>query len=314
VDELASEFDVAWKEALEWFFEPFLAFFFPAVHGGIDWKREPTFLDKELQQLVPEATTGRGTVDKLAKVWTPAGEEAWVLVHVEVQSYHDTGFAERMYVYNHRLRDKHGRMPVSLAVLGDDSMTWRPDNYCGGQWGCEVRFTFPLVKLVDYKGRDTAMETDPNPFAAVVLAHLKAHETRDDAVARYDWKIRLVKGLYDRGFDRVRMERLFRVIDWVIKLPKIQKALFKREMTKLEQEKQMDRRPSPTQELWQEDGIAIGLRKGIEKVLSRRGPEASALMPRVNAIEELTELEAFFDAVLAESDLDTLRAMLPPQP
>ena len=49
MDDLASEFDTAWKEALEWFFEPFLAFFFPAAHNGIDWPRGYEFLDKELQ-------------------------------------------------------------------------------------------------------------------------------------------------------------------------------------------------------------------------------------------------------------------------
>ena len=55
MDELASEFDTAWKEALEWFFEPFLAFFFPHAHAGVDWSHEPEFLDKELQQVVPLA-------------------------------------------------------------------------------------------------------------------------------------------------------------------------------------------------------------------------------------------------------------------
>jgi hypothetical protein len=227
VDELASEFDTAWKEALEWFFEPFLAFFFPVVHGGIDWNRGHEFMDKELQQVVPEAATGRGTVDKLVKVWTPAGQEAWVLVHVEVQSQHDPAFAERMYTYNHRLRDKYGRMPVSLAVLGDESNSWRPDAHREGRWGCEVRFTFPMVKLVDYRDRDAVLEADANPFAAVTLTHLKAQETKDDPVTQYDWKMRLVKGLFDRGFNKVQVVRLFRVIDWVIKLPKVQGMLFK---------------------------------------------------------------------------------------
>ena len=83
-----------------------------------------------------------------------------------------------MYVYNHRLRDKYGRMPVSLAVLGDKSLSWRPDTHREGLWGCEVRFTFRAVKLVDYKGRDAVLEADANPFAAVTLAHLKARNKR----------------------------------------------------------------------------------------------------------------------------------------
>src|SRR5579883_106923 len=313
MDELASEFDTAWKEALEWFFEPFLAFFFPPVHGGIDWNRGYEFMDKELQQVVPEAATGRGTVDKLVKVWTPAGQEAWVLIHIEVQSQHDASFAERMYVYNHRLRDKYGRMPVSLAVLGDESNSWRPDTHHEGQWGCEVRFTFQAVKLLDYSGRDAVLEADSNPFAAVTLAHLKSQETKDDPVGRFDWKIRLVKGLFDRGFDKVRIVRLFRVIDWVIKLPKVQRVRYDQELKKFQQEKQMQR-PSPTQELWQEDGIVIGLQRAIQKSLNRRfGQPGVDLMPRVKAITEITELDNLIDTI-ETTDLETLHKLLPPAP
>lgn len=61
MDEPASEFDGPWKEALEWYFEPFLAFFFPEAHAGIDWDRGHDFVDKELQKLAPEAKTGKGT-------------------------------------------------------------------------------------------------------------------------------------------------------------------------------------------------------------------------------------------------------------
>ena len=34
-----SDYDGAWKYALEQYFEPFLAFFFPDVHAAIDWRR-----------------------------------------------------------------------------------------------------------------------------------------------------------------------------------------------------------------------------------------------------------------------------------
>jgi hypothetical protein len=329
VDEPASEFDVAWKEALEWFFEPFLSFFFPTPHGSIDWSRTCEFLDKELQQIVPEAATGHGTVDKLVKVWTPAGQEAWVLVHVEVQSQPDNTFAERMYRYNHRLQDKYGRMPVSLAILGDERANWRPDTHGDGLWGCEVRFTFPTVKLVDYKDEEAALEANPNPFAAITLAHLKSQETKNDPADRYDWKMRLVKGLYDRGFNKLQMRRLFRLIDWVIKLSRAQHARFKDELDRFEQEKQMPLL-SPTEELWREDAInegkaegkaqgmaqgkAQGMTQGIEAILDIRfGAEGLALMSRVRQIADPAILEQLLRASRTASNLDTFRAMLPPQ-
>ena len=44
-----SDFDSPWKEALERYFEAFVAFFFPAAWADIDWERGFEFLDKELQ-------------------------------------------------------------------------------------------------------------------------------------------------------------------------------------------------------------------------------------------------------------------------
>ena len=41
-----------------------------------------------------------------------------------------------------------------------------------------VRLEFPVVKLLDYAPQWPALEADPNPFATVVLAHLKTLETR----------------------------------------------------------------------------------------------------------------------------------------
>jgi len=54
-----TDYDSPWKEALERFFEPFMAFFFPAAHAGIDWSRGYTFKDKELQRVVRDADLGR---------------------------------------------------------------------------------------------------------------------------------------------------------------------------------------------------------------------------------------------------------------
>ena len=61
-----------------------MQFFFSQAYTVIDWKQPYEFLDKELQQLEPDAEVGKRLVDKVAKVWLRGGEQAWVLVHVEV--------------------------------------------------------------------------------------------------------------------------------------------------------------------------------------------------------------------------------------
>lgn len=79
-----SDFDGAWKYALEQYFAPFLAFFFPDVHAAIDWSQPITFRDTDLQQIAPEDPQGKQRVDKLVEVMRRDGTPAWVLIHVEV--------------------------------------------------------------------------------------------------------------------------------------------------------------------------------------------------------------------------------------
>ena len=47
------EYDSPWKQLIEWYFEPFMHFFFPAAHAQIDWQHSVQFLDKELYSRLP---------------------------------------------------------------------------------------------------------------------------------------------------------------------------------------------------------------------------------------------------------------------
>jgi hypothetical protein len=85
-------------------------------------------------------------------------------------------------------------------------------------WGCEVSIRIPVVKLIDYRQDKAALEQSPNPFAAVILAQLKVLETRHEPATRWQWKLRLVKGLYDRGLKKEQVRQLFRVLDWMLAL------------------------------------------------------------------------------------------------
>lgn len=88
-----TEFDTPWKDTLERYFSEFIAFFFPQAYGEIEWSRGFEFLDTELQQVVRDAELGRRLVDKLVKIYRSSGEEAWVLIHIEVQSQEEADFA-----------------------------------------------------------------------------------------------------------------------------------------------------------------------------------------------------------------------------
>ena len=213
------EFDSPWKEALEHLLELFLAFCFPEIHAAIDWSRKYESLDTELQQIMHDAEIGRRLADKLFKVWLKDGGESFILIHLEAQNQRDALLPERMYVYNYRIFDKHRKPVVSLAILGDDDPRWRPSQFTTGLFGCQAGLNYLVVKLLDYAGRIEELEADPNPFAAVVLAHLKVLETRDDPASRRTWKSRLIKSLYSRGLTGEQIRLLFRVLDWMMTLP-----------------------------------------------------------------------------------------------
>lgn len=235
--EPADEYDSPWKEALEKYFPAFLSLLFPEVFAGIDWSRGHEFLDKELQQVVRDSETHRREVDKLVRVWRVDGQEAWVLVHVEVQGQVDRDFEERMWIYHYRIFDRYRRVVVSLAVLADTSPTWRPQSYGHGLWGCRLQLDFPTAKLLDWADRREELELSSNPIAVVILAHLDAQATRGDAESRLRSKARLVRALYERGWSRPDVLELFRLIDWMLRLPAELETGFREWVAELETER-----------------------------------------------------------------------------
>jgi len=106
-------------------------------------------------------------------------------------------------------------------------------------WGCELRFTYPIVKLRDYRTRRAELEASDNPFATVVLAHLAVQDTRRSAIRRREVKLALTRRLYERGYSRERVLSLFRFIDWLLALPAKQETLFWREIQEYEEERKM---------------------------------------------------------------------------
>jgi hypothetical protein len=305
---MAADYDSPWKEALDSYFEPFLALLFPEVHRQIDWSRGYESLDKEFQQVVRAAEVGRRYVDKLVKVWTIAGLECWVLIHVEIQTTHDVEFPQRMYVYNYRVFDRYNRAVASLAVLADDDPDWRPSEFRSSLFGCEAGIRFPAVKLLDFAEHEGMLEASPNPFAKVALAHLKARQTHDNPADRHAWKIRLVRGLYESGFSAKDVRELFRVIDWMMELPQTLEIVFSQELAKIQEERRM-----PYVTSIERVARRAGLREGIESLLRVRFGEAGLqLMPEICDIHDEDQLRTVLKALETAAALDEVRRLWSP--
>ncbi|BAY17575.1 hypothetical protein NIES21_34150 [Anabaenopsis circularis NIES-21] len=228
--------DSPWKEILEAYFPQAMQFFFPQTAALINWERPHEFLDKEFQQISREAELGRRYADKLVKVWQIDGEEIWLLIHVEIQAKPEDNFAERMFSYNLRIFDKFAKPAISLAILCDADSTWRPNQYSFNYPDCSLVFKLGTVKLLDYQTRWAELEASDNPFATVVMAHLKTQQTSKQPGELKNWKFSLIRRLYEQGLEERDIRNLYRFIDWVMILPKALEAEFWQDFKLFEQE------------------------------------------------------------------------------
>lgn len=300
-----ADFDSPWKEILEAYFPQAMQFFFAETAALIDWERPYKFLNKEFQQIAREAEQGKRYADQLVKVWQTAGQELWLLVHVEIQGQKEDHFSKRMFTYNFRIFDRFDQPAISLAILCDTNREWRPNNYSYNYPQTRLDFEFGSVKLLDYQDRWEELENNNNPFATVVMAHLKTQETRSSPAERKIWKFRLIRRLYDIGLQEQDIRNLYRFIDWVMILPQALENQFWDEFKQFEQERTMRYVTTGERigyERGKEEGKEEGRQEGeqaiILKLLKRRVGELSPeIQQRIQSLS-LHQLENLGEALL----------------
>jgi hypothetical protein len=137
----------------------------------------------------------------------------------------------------------------------------------------------------------------------VVLAHLKALETRHDPADRRAWKVRLVRGLYERGLDAEDVRQLFRFIDWVMDLPQELDDTFWQEIAQIQETKRMPFITTP-----ERVGRKAGYLKGLEIALRVKfGDEVLGLLPELRELHDHELLEAVLEAIPTVSSPEQLR-------
>jgi Domain of unknown function (DUF4351) len=309
MSDVRDDLDSPWKDILRAYFPQAIAFFFPQTSDLIDWDRPYEFLDKEFQAVSQDAEVGRRYADQLVKVWLKGGAELWLLLHLEVQSQSETAFEERMFIYCLRIFDQFRQVPISLAILCDDSLSWRPHEYGAIYPDTRLHFEFGTAKLLDWRDRTDELESSNNPFATVVMAHLKVIETKREVDQRRAWKFRLTRGLYEKGYDRQEILDLYRFIDWILVLPREIEREFWQELQLFEEERKVTYVTNA-----ERFGIEKGERSLILRQLARRvGTLPANVEAQVQALE-LPRLEALGEALLDFTGMDDLVGWLRSQP
>lgn len=256
-----SDWDSPWKQILDLYFEDFVACCWPEHYPEIDWAKGYKLLDKELTKIVRNASVGNRIVDKLIEVYLRNGDEAYIIVHLEVQGNLDPKFEERMFTYRYRLRDLHNKPIASLAVLIDTDEHWRPGLYREALWGSSIEMRFPIIKLLDYRRRIPELEASANRFAPVILAQLAAQEKPSSDVTAHI-KLHLTRNLFKRGLDREDVRNLWTFIDWVLALPLEFEVIYREQVQRIEEEFKMNYITS-----FERAGIEKGVQLGEGRVL-----------------------------------------------
>jgi hypothetical protein len=138
---------------------------------------------------------------------------------------------------------------------------------------------------LDYQEQWVTLENSTNPFATVVMAHLKAQETKSKAQERKNWKFQLVRGLYEKGYNRGQVLDLFRFIDWIIVLPESLSNSFWNDLKIYEEEKKMTYITS-IEKIGQKVGEEIGFNRAQKEIALKMLEEKVPL----ESISRLTEL------------------------
>ena len=192
---------------------------------------------------------------------------------------------------------------VSLGILGDENDTWRPDEFSYEVWGTEVKLKFPIVKLLDYKEKCQELEKSRNTFAVVVMAHLQTKETRHNPEQRLEFKWKLIRRLYERGYNKEDVRQLFRFIDWVMKLPEELGRQLDERIAEYEEEQKMPYITSIERrgiEKGLQQGILKNAREAILKVLQARFQNISLPKNLVEKVKSISS-ENLLDMLLEQS-------------
>jgi len=190
-----------------------------------------------------------------------------------------------MFAYNHKIRSRYDLPVISLAALTDDNPDFRPDCFEEELGGFKLVFSYPLAKILDYKGREKELEESHNPFAHVVLTQLAFWEFKNkETTQKFNLKWNLIKRLYEKGFSRKKVIDIFYFMDWILRLPEKEEELLETKLIELEEVKKM-----PYISTIERKAEERGLEQGIEK-MKNTARRLLALGVDLKVIQEATGL------------------------
>jgi hypothetical protein len=189
---------------------------------------------------------------------------------------------------HHRIFDKYGVSPITLAILGNSSRKWRPTSYHYQSLGCGITFHFRICKTIDFKGKLDDPRYRHQQATFIIAAHLGTQLHRRSPQKLSDYRLELTVKFCNEGYSSSEIHQLHRLIDWLMPLSDALKIQFRNQL-----QQRLPDTAMPHITLFEELALKKGLEKGIvqtarEAILdvldTRFGQVPDSLRERVNAI------------------------------
>ncbi|RRJ63491.1 Rpn family recombination-promoting nuclease/putative transposase [Paenibacillus oralis] len=274
--------DEAFKKLLQTFFAEFIALFFPELNKLLDHRQTRFLMQEQLVDIVGEESR---TLDLLLETKYVA-TDAYILIHLEPQSYKQPDFHERMFIYFSRLFERHRKehkLIIPIAVFTGDGMHDEQNSLSMDIPGQGIlHFQFLKVELRNHHWRKFVDSN--NPVAAALLAKM-GYNKGEEKEMRFAY-LRMILQL-GKKLDDARMKLIMSIADlYFVPDPKQDEAMLY-ELTKpysKERETIMELMPA-----WMRLGYEKGLEEAVKAVQTERQNIARRLFAKGFSLEEVAE-------------------------
>jgi len=155
---------------------------------------------------------------------------------------------------------------------------------------------------------DALLAGTNNPAAIVIAAHRVAQQGVREPAKRKIGKWELTRRLYERGYSKEDILKLYRLIDWLIRLPEELAVVFRRELMEYEDQLHMPYITSierlGRQEGRREGAVATGQRAVLDALNIRFGSVPASLRERLETVRDEVRLRALLHAAIRVGSID----------
>ncbi|WP_368975537.1 Rpn family recombination-promoting nuclease/putative transposase [Caldifermentibacillus hisashii] len=221
-----TDHDQLFKELIHTFFAEFLELFFPEVHKYIDFSAIRPLSEEVFTDLLGGESRRADIVIEA----TLKGEETILIIHVEPQSYYQTNFHKRMYLYFSLLYNKYRKPILPIAVFTyDKNYNEKNEFTMSFPFFHVLSFQFLTLTLRKLRWRDFIHSN--NPVAAALLCKMGFTEAE-----RVEVKKEFLRMLVRMQLDPARQRLIYGFFERYLKLTDEEEKVLMQEVNKLDPE------------------------------------------------------------------------------